>query len=318
MTMTTKKIITVVGATGAQGGGLVHAILNDPRKEFAVRAITRNKGSDKARLLAEKGAEVVEADVADKKSLIKAFEGAYGAYCVTFFWDHFSVEEELAHARNMADAAAAAHIEHVIWSTLEDTRKWVPLDDNRMPTLQGKYKVPHFDGKGEANRYFEACGVPYTLLHTSFYWDNFIYFGSGPQKGPDGSLLLTFPLGDKKMPGIATGDIGKCALGIFRAGETYKGKSVGISGEHLSGQEMADTFSEVLGQEVKYNAVTPETYRSFDFPGADDLGNMFQFKADFEEDFRAARDPEFAKKINPELLTFRKWLEMHKAEIPLS
>jgi uncharacterized protein YbjT (DUF2867 family) len=315
--MKSKKIIAVVGATGAQGGGLVQAILNDPRKEFDVRAITRNIGSEKARALAQQGAEVVEGDVADEKSLISAFEGAYGAYCVTFFWDHFSVEQEMAHARNMAGAAAAAHLEHVIWSTLEDTRKWVPLDDDRMPTLQGKYKVPHFDGKGESNIFFEECGVPYTLLHTSFYWDNFIY-GSGPQKGQDGSLAITFPLGNKKMPGIATSDIGKCALGIFRAGKTYQGKSVGISGEHLSGQEMADTFTDVLGLGVKYNAVPPEVYRSFDFPGADDLGNMFQFKADFEKDFRSARDPSVARGLNSEMQTFKGWLEDNKHRIPIS
>jgi uncharacterized protein YbjT (DUF2867 family) len=260
----------------------------------------------------------VEADVDNKESLIRAFEGAYGAYCVTFFWDHFSVEKEMGQARNMAEAAAAAKLQHVIWSTLEDTRKWVPLDDDHMPTLQGKYKVPHFDGKGEANRYFENSGVSYTLLHTSFYWENFINFGSGPQKGPDGTLALTFPLGNKKMPGIATADIGKCALGIFKAGKTYQGKSVGISGEHLSGQEMADSFTEVLGTEVKYNDVSPETYRSFDFPGADDLGNMFQFKADFEEDFRAAREPSAARKLNKDLQPFKRWLKENKDKIPIS
>ena len=84
-----KKIIAVFGATGAQGSGLVRAILNDPSGEFAARAITRNAGSDKARALAEAGAEVVEADLDDVSSLAAAFEGAYGAYCVTFFWDHF-------------------------------------------------------------------------------------------------------------------------------------------------------------------------------------------------------------------------------------
>lgn len=316
--MENKKIIAVVGATGAQGGGLLEAILNDPSKEFIARAITRNKNSDKAKDLTDKGAEVVEADLADKASLQKAFEGAYGSYCVTFFWDHFSVEKELESARNMAEAAKSAGIKHLIWSTLEDTRKWVPLNDDRMPTLQGKYKVPHFDGKGEANSFFENSGVPYTLLYTSFYWDNFIYFGSGPQRGPDGELAITFPIGEKKMPGIASVDIGKCALGIFKAGAKYQGKSIGISGEHLTGQQMAKAFTKILGTTVKYNSVPPEVYRSFDFPGADDLGNMFQFKADFEEDFCGARDPEVARKLNPELQSFNTWLERNKHKIPIS
>ena len=144
--MSSKKIIAVVGATGAQGGGVVRAILADPNGPFTARAITRDPNSDKARELAALGAEVVAADIDDVESLRRAFDGAYGAFCVTFFWAHFSAEKELEEARNMATAARDAGVKHVIWSTLEDTRKLVPLSDDRMPTLHGKYKVPHFVG----------------------------------------------------------------------------------------------------------------------------------------------------------------------------
>ncbi|HZF65637.1 MAG TPA: NmrA/HSCARG family protein, partial [Chitinophagaceae bacterium] len=209
--MSPKKIIAVFGATGAQGGGVANAILNDPNSEFSVRAITRDVNSEKAKELARQGAELVSADIDDPASMHKALEGAYGAYLVTFFWSHFSAEKEMTEAQHMAEAAKAAGLQHVIWSTLEDTRKWVPLDDDRMPTLMGNYKVPHFDGKGEADKYFTDLGVPTTFLRASFYWDNFIYFGAGPKKGPDGKLYLTFPLDDKKMAGIAAEDIGKCA-----------------------------------------------------------------------------------------------------------
>ena len=311
------KIIAVVGATGAQGKGLINAILNDKNGGFKVRAITRNAGSDKAKELAKLGAEVVEADVDDKVSLIKAFNGAYGAYCVTFFWEHFSPEKENQTAKNMAEAAAEAGVQHVIWSTLEDTRKWIPLEDDRMPTLHGKYKVPHFDAKGESNVYFEKSGIPYTLLNTSFYWDNFIYFGLGPQKGPDGKLAITFPMGNKKLPGIASGDIGKCAYSIFKAGKEYQGKTVSIAGEHLTGNQMAAVFSKHLGVEVKYNDVPASVYRSFGFPGADDMGNMFQFKADFEDYFCGARNINATKKLNPELLNFDSWLLQNKTAIKI-
>jgi len=199
--MAEKKIIAVVGATGAQGGGLVRAILSDPSGGFAARAITRDVDSAKAKELAKLGAEVVQADVDDEESLRRAFAGAYGAYCVTFFWAHFSPEKEIAEAAAMARAAKRAGVEHVIWSTLEDTRRWVPVDDPRMPTLMGKYKVPHFDAKGEANYLFTGFGVPTTFLLTSFYWDNLIGFGMGPRKGPDGTLAITLPMGDKKLPG---------------------------------------------------------------------------------------------------------------------
>ena len=183
--MADKKIIAVIGATGAQGGGLARAILADRSGGFTARAITRNPDSEKAQALRAAGAEVVAADLDKPATLNQAFAGAYGAFCVTNFWEHFSPERELTQAGNMAQAAKAVGVQHVIWSSLEDTRKWVPLEDNRMPTLQGKYKVPHFDGKGEADELFREAGVPLTILLTSFYWDNFIYFGSGP------SALLT-------------------------------------------------------------------------------------------------------------------------------
>ncbi len=315
--MAEKKIIAVVGATGAQGGGLVRAILSDARGGFSARALTRDVNSDKAKALAKLGAEVVAADVDDLESLKRAFEGAYGAYCVTFFWEHFSPEKELAEATNMAQAAKHAGIQHVIWSTFEDTRKWVPLSDNRMPTLMGKYKVPHFDAKAEANQVFTDLGLPVTFLLTSFYWENFIYFGMGPKKGPDGKLTITLPMGDKKLPGIATEDIGRCAYDIFKRGREFIGKTVGIAGEHLTGAQMAAALTKALAQEVRYNDVPPEVYRSFGFAGAADLGNMFQFKRDFNEYFCGVRNLEVARALNPALQSFDAWVAQNKARIPL-
>jgi uncharacterized protein YbjT (DUF2867 family) len=315
--MPEKKIIAVVGATGAQGGGVVHAIMRDKAGSFTARALTRDVKSDKARALAALGAQVVAADVDDVESLKRAFAGAYGAYCVTFFWAHMSAEKEIAEARSLAQAAQHARLQHVIWSTFEDTRKLVPLSDNRMPTLQGKYKVAHFDGKAEANAAFTELGVPTTFLLTSFYWENLIYFGAGPKKGPDGKLALTYPMGDKKLPGIAAEDIGKCAYGIFKRGKDLIGKTVGVAGEHLTGAQMAAALTKALGQEVRYNDVPPDVYRSFGFPGADDMGNMFQFKRDFEKEYSGARNLEFSRSLNPELQTFAQWLAQNKDRIPL-
>jgi len=315
--MSEKKVVAVVGATGAQGGGLVSAILNDTKGGFRVRALSRDVQSEKAKELSRLGAEVVAADVDDPESLKQAFKGAHAAYCVTFYWAHFSPEKEAAQAAAMARAAKEAGVGHVIWSTLEDTRKWVPLSDDRMPTLMGKYKVPHFDAKGEADRVFLDLGVPTTLLLTSFYWDNLIHFGMGPKKGPDGTLAITFPMDDKKLPGIAADDIGRCAYGIFVKGREYVGKTVGIAGDHLTGAQMAASLTRALGREVRYNSVPPEVYRSFGFPGADDLGNMFQFKRDFNEAFCGARDLAVARSLYPGLQTFDQWLAVNKGRIPL-
>lgn len=316
--MADRKIIAVVGATGAQGGGLVRAIVSDPDKTFVARALTRDVNSDKAKALAAFGAEVVAADLDDVASLKHAFAGAYGVFCLTNFWEHLSPEREYAQAKSQAEAAKAMGVQHVIWSTLEDTRRWVPLSDNRMPTLMGKYKVPHFDAKGAVEQEFTKLGLPVTFLLTSFYWDNLIFFGMGPKKGPDGTLLFTMPMGDKKLPGIAVEDIGKCALGIFKSGKKSIGKTIGIAGEHLTGQEMAAAMTQALGQPVRYNAVTPEQYRAFGFKGADDLGNMFQFKRDFNEVFCGARNPAVARTLNPTLQTFEVWLNQNKSRIPLT
>ena len=315
--MPPKKIITIFGATGAQGGGLARAILQDKNSEFAVRAVTRDPQSEKAKALHDLGAEIVTADLGHPDSIRKAMEGAYGAFCVTFFWAHFSPEQEAAEAKSMAEAAKAAGVRHVIWSTLEDTRLKVPLHDDRMPTLMGKYKVPHFDSKGESNHFFTDIGVPTTFLLTTFYWENMLYFGMGPKKGPDGVLAITFPMGDKKLSGIAAEDIGKCAYGIFKKGESMIGKTIGISGEHISCKDMAAALTKALGQEVRYNKVTPDQYRKFGFPGAEDLGNMFQYYQEFDKAFSDARDIKVARELNPSLQSFEMWLNENAKKMPL-
>jgi uncharacterized protein YbjT (DUF2867 family) len=311
------RIITVFGATGAQGGGLARAILANPASGFRLRAVTRKPASEAGRALAGAGAEVVAADMDDAASVQRAMSGAYGAYCVTNFWEHFSPEKERAQAAAMADGAARAGVQHVIWSTLEDTRTFFAPDGKRMPVLMGRYNVPHFDAKGEANALFTSK-VPTTLLYTSFYWDNLIHFGMGPKKGADGVLAFTLPMADKRMSGIAAEDIGKCAFGIFREGTAHIGRSVGIAGEHLSGAQMAAELTKALGQTVRYSAVTPEQYRGFGFPGAEDLGNMFQFYAEFEEAFMRARPVDVARRLNPDLQTFATFLARNKDRIALA
>lgn len=313
--MESKKIIAVVGATGAQGGGVARAILADPNGGFACRAITRDPAKDAAKALAAAGAEVVQADLDDVESLKKAFAGAYGAYCVTNFWEHFSGEKEKAQAHNLAEAAKAAGVQHVIWSTLEDTRALMPADDKRMPFLQEKYRVPHFDAKAEGDAYF--AGLPVTFLVTSFYWDNLYAFGLGPKKGDDGVYGWVFPMGDKRLAGIAAEDIGKAAYGIFKAGTRYAGKTVGIASEFLTLDQMSDALSKALNVPVKYTAVDADAYRGFGFPGADELGNMFQVYRDFETEVVGARSAAVTRELNPGTFSFEQWLEKYKDRISL-
>jgi uncharacterized protein YbjT (DUF2867 family) len=312
--MADKKIIAVVGATGTQGGGLARAILADSNGGFAVRAITRDPGKDKAKALAAAGAEVVRGDLDDVESLKKAFAGAHGVFGVTNFWEHFSAEKEKQQAKNIADAARAAGVKHVIWSTLEDTRQFMPADDTRMPILQGKYRVPHFDAKAEANEFFKD--VPTTFLLTTFYWDNLYMFGLAPKRGEDGGYKWAFPMGDKKLAGIAAEDIGKVAYGIFKAGGQYIGKKVGIYGEALTIKEMGDKLSKGLGIPAPYyHAAEADEYRGYGFPGADEMGNMFQYYRDFDKEFFALRDVNTARALNPSLQTFDQFIAQNKDKI---
>ncbi len=311
------RIITVFGATGAQGGGLARAILADPERRFRLRAVTRRPDSAAARALADQGAEVVVADLDDAVSVRAAMEGAHGAFCVTNFWEHLSPEKEVAQAQTMAQAALDAGVHHVVWSTLEDTRTLVPPGSGRMPVLMGKYNVPHFDGKGEANAAFVDRGVPTTLLYTSFYWDNLVHFGMQPQRGADGTLGFALPMDGAKLPGIAAADIGPVAFGIFVRGDEMIGKSIGIAGEHLTGAQMAEQLTLALGEPVKHIALSPAQYAALGFPGADDLANMFQFKRDFEHFYRGSRSVDCTRQLYPGAQTFAQWLAGHAAKMPV-
>ena len=169
--------------------------------------------------------------------------------------------------------------------------------------------------KAEADSYFS--GLPVTYLVTTFYWDNLYMFGLAPEDDK-GVYSWTFPMGDAKLGGIAAEDIGKCAYGIFKAGQQYIGKTVGITGENLTLTEMGDKLSKGLGiGPVQYNAVDPNTYRGFGFAGADEMGNMFQVYCDFEKECLAARSADVAKQLNPQLQSFDQWLAKNKAAVPV-
>ncbi|MGW4159503.1 NmrA/HSCARG family protein [Streptomyces sp. NPDC004788] len=312
--MTDKRIITVIGATGQQGGGLVRAVLADRDGDFAVRAVTRHPESDAAQELERLGVAVVRADMDDEAGLAPAFEHAYGAFVVTNFWEHMSAEREKAQARAVARAASHAGVQHAIWSTLEDTRDCVPLDDERMPTLQGHYKVPHFDGKAEADHYFTEEGVPTTFLRTTFYWENLLG-PFAPRRGEDGVHLLAYPMGDRRLSGIAVEDIGRTALAVLRRGTDLVAATVSIAGEHLKVADMAAALTESVGEPVSYRPLTPDAWRAQGFPGADETGNMFQYYADCEHRFTAARDLTAVRDLNPALQDFATWLAAHHEKL---
>jgi uncharacterized protein YbjT (DUF2867 family) len=322
--VTDKKIIAVVGATGSQGGGLARAILDDPDGPFTLRALTRHADSPKAKEFAARGAEVVEANLDDEASVRTAFDGAYGAFVVTNFWVQRTPEEEAARSRGQmeldqaeiaARAAKAAGLKHVVWSTLEDTRPHFAHLGSELPTLEGGYKVPHFDAKGEGNAHFIAQGVPTTFLETTFYYESFL-IGQGPHRDPDGRLVLTNPIGDSVMGQVASEDIGRTAYGIFLAGPRFIGRTVGLAGAHYSGDQLAELFTKVLGEEVVFRPLTHDQARAGGYPGADEIGNMYQFYTEAADTFIGNRDLDLVRSINPRLKPLEEWLVEHRDEIP--
>lgn len=318
-----KKIIAVVGATGAQGGGLVRAVLDDPDGGFAVRALTRDPSSAKARELAERGAEVVTADLDDEASVRAAFDGVHGVFAVTNYWERRSPEQaaarsaarmELDQVATLAAAAADAGVKHLVWSTLEDTRPHFARLGSDVPVLEDGYTVPHFDAKAEANALFAASGVPTTFLETTAFYEFFLS-GMPVRRGDDGRVLVTLPLEGSTLPMVAAEDIGRTAYGIFRAGPRYVGRFVGLAGDHVSGPELAELFAKSLGEPVDYRPVTAEQLRAGGFPAAEELGNMFQFYAEAADSLVAHRDLAKVRELNPRLQSFEEWLAEHAVRV---
>ena len=314
--MSATKTIAVVGATGATAGGLARAILSDPADRYVCRAITRDPGSAAAQALADQGAEVVQADLDDYDSLVRAFDGADGAFCMTNFFVTFSAEQETVQAANQARATAAAGLRHVIWSTAEDTRRWYPLDDDRMPTLPGGYKVPNWDGKGAGDRFFTETGVPTTFLLTPFHWEAFVDGLGAPQPGPDSVRTLAIPLGEAALPGIAAEDIGRCAYTILQDPARFAGETVGIAATHTTGHELAGGLAKVFGEPVRYQHVPTEIFRELPIPGADLAANMFQFIAE-DNGYAARRDVAITTALNPSLSGFTEWVTATRGRLPV-
>ncbi|KAL7568788.1 hypothetical protein ACA910_007208 [Epithemia clementina (nom. ined.)] len=298
------KMIGVIGATGSQGGWIVKKALEE--KQFKVRAFTRDPFKESSVALKDAGAEVVAFDMDKPEAFLDAFEGLHGLFVVTNYWEHMSPSKEKEQVKAIVEAAEKAGVQHYTWSTLEDTTSFYETlpKDQRVPKLTEGYCVPHFDGKHEANAYFPKEKT--TFLYTSFYLDNFRKFNM-----LDKGVFCNNVPSDAIFPVIASEDIGKCAYGIFQAGDEYKGKNVFICGEKTSLADIMKTVSNVTGKTFSHVPVDRATYAGFDFPGADDLANMFDFNVQCQE-FCQNRTVEESKKLNPELKSVREWATVNK------
>uniref|UniRef100_A0A8D2BDF8 NmrA-like family domain-containing protein 1 n=1 Tax=Sciurus vulgaris TaxID=55149 RepID=A0A8D2BDF8_SCIVU len=266
-------------STGAQGGSVAKALLES--KHFAVRALTRDVTRPKALELQGLGAEVVKGDLNDKASVEAALKGAYGAFVVTNFWEHFSKDKEVCQVgtsctvfppgKLVADTAKRLGLKHMVYSGLENVEQ----------LSGGKLHVPHFDGKGEVED-----------VHLAAYFENFLTSWK-PAKAPDGNYYtLALPMGDVPMDGISVADIGAAVSSIFNSPEEFIGKA-----------QYADVLSKSLGKDVRDAKITPEAYEKLGFPATKELADMCRFYQ-----MKPERDVKLTHHLNPKVKSFSQFI----------
>jgi uncharacterized protein YbjT (DUF2867 family) len=265
----TKQIVTVTGGTGAQGGGVVDALLASGT--FAVRVPTRNPESEASQALAKRGVEVVKGDMLDPKSLSRVFEGSHGAFVVSNFWDPTQMQRETEVAVGTVNAARAAGVKHLIWSTLP----------NSSALTNGRLAVVHFTGKALVDDAVKAAGFSrYAFVMAPFYFQNLLGM-MGPQPLPTGGRGWAIPI-DPAARVIHAGDVkdvGRAVAAAFAAGDSVpNGTYLGVCGGTYSFDEIAKTLN-ALGHQLQVIQVPPEAYDGF-YPGAHEMREMFQYFAE--------------------------------------
>jgi len=301
--MATQPIISVIGATGGQGGAVARALLATGL--YIVRALTRNAASEAAQKLAGQGAQVVQGNLNSRADLDKLFAGAYGAFAVTNFWDSDifpgDIEKEQRQGYEIVDAAVAAKVSHLVWSSLHDFNA---ISGGRLRTI-------HYTGK---NRVEEYARVRYphlraTFFYAGFYASNLVNFPVfSPQKQADGSLVLAFPVPrNTRLPIFDVEDSGPVVAHIFANRDAFHHKRVLCGGYYTSVEEIAVTIAKVTGKKV--------TFQQIAIPAGmpEEFVDTFHVFADYG--YYNGEDISEAQRIHPKMKTLEEWLRATKAFI---
>ncbi|MFD7917775.1 NmrA/HSCARG family protein [Streptomyces sp. NPDC059740] len=277
-------VIVVFGGTGQQGGAVARELL---RRGRTVRAVVRDPESEKARALAEAGAELARGDMEDAASLDEALRGAYGVYSVQPFAGPDGLEGEVRQGRAVADAAARAATPHFVYSSVGGAER--------------DSKVPHFESKRKVEQHIEELGLPATVLRPTFFMSNFRGMGPVPVHEGAEELVLTLAM----EPGvplqmIAVEDIGVFAADAFEDPDRHLGRRVELAGDELTGAQMAEIFSEIAGRPVRFASQPLAELRA----GSEEMALMFDWfnKHGYRADIPAL------KEAHPELITLEAWL----------
>jgi len=236
------KLLTVFGATGAQGGSVVKAVLANPKlsKEFKVRAVTRNRSSAAAQELSKRGVEVVQGDLSDKASLSNAIAGSHSVFGITNFWDPKTGASEEAQGKSLADVCKEQSIQHLIWSSLPSPTE----------VSNGKYtNILHFETKAAVAKYIQSIGLPYTTFEPGSFMRNLAQNIQQANPGEPYLLKSSIPVDVPLNLFDSAEDTGKYVAATLLNRESLLGQRVIATSGWYSAVEVMDTFNRVFGPE---------------------------------------------------------------------
>ncbi|KAM0311558.1 hypothetical protein ACHAO8_007061 [Botrytis cinerea] len=274
------KILTVVGATGAQGGSVVASAL---KSDYKVRGITRNVESAASKALIAQGVEMVAADADDVASLVKAFEGSHAIFVVTDFFAPFATKDaeetviiESTRGINCAEAASkTTTLEHYIWSTLPDNQK----------ISNGKCSVPHFESKTKVDAYIrqdKALLAKTTFFFVTYYATNMLM----PMFKPTlfkttGKHVQLLPVAEDTpitTLGATSINAGIYVLAILQQPQlTLPGRTVLAETETRTARDVLKLWSEVSGIPAEYVSISLDHYDALWPKWGREVGLMLQF-----------------------------------------
>ena len=275
------KVIAVAGATGLQGGTVARKLLAGGWK---VRALTRDMSKSAAKELASLGAEVVAGDMDDRAQLDAAFQGAYGVFSVQNFWlPNVGFEGEIRQGKNVADAAKAAGIQHLVYSSVGAAHRGMGQK--------------HFESKWIIEQHIHSLDIPYTILRPAAFFENFNWERAYILNGTFNALGLR---PEKERQLIAVEDVAAFVALAFANPEQYLGKTIELAGDALTETQLADTFEKVIGRPVRLNLRSGGSGRRSD----EEMAAMFNF---FNGEAYNADIPAL-RRLHPGLLTLEQYL----------
>ncbi|KEY69591.1 hypothetical protein S7711_06220 [Stachybotrys chartarum IBT 7711] len=263
------KLLTVFGATGQQGKALIDYVLASPSLSplFTLRAVTRDPTKPAAVALKERGVEVVKADLDVRSTVFEAVSGSYAVFAVTQFWERASAEVEIAQGKAMADAAVAAGVTQLIWSSLPSVTE---MTHDKITVVE------HFDSKAEVEAYIRTLEIKSMFYMPGWFMQNFLLPGMQPQKMDDGSYVLPVPWSpETPTPLVDIRDTGKFLAPALRRPDEYQGKRFTCATAFTTPAVIAEIWSNATGKKVVHQVPESAQHANVvNLPGLKEAGDL--------------------------------------------